>query len=211
MEEKGNVKQTFKTKTTTIMAAVKNNWLTILLAVISAGWFAETIGLFKFNQELNQSDKTLLINELRDDRNYYQTLYRDCQESVNDMQKDLAFLKSNLQLVGAITNDLPMPMWLKDVDGRMMYLNKAYEQAYLIPMGLTANDYIGKTDADVWGEEIGEMYRQADAIAMQSDKPTISIERVEGKGLKSRDIKVVKYRRKLGNTVLGIGGMAIEQ
>ena len=63
------------------------------------------------------------------------------------------------------------PYWIKEyVNGVfvMRYLNKAYEDEYLTPHGITRKQYINKRDKDIWGIDIGKHYHGHDLEAYTS-------------------------------------------
>lgn len=192
-----------------IINQAKTNWIQILLALISAGFIADYFGLIKFNSELSSADKTLLIEELRNDRNYYQLLYKECQESVNQINKDVVFLRSNLQTLSAVKNDLPVPVWLKDNNGKMLFVNSEYERLFLFPINKTKADYIGKYDSDIWPKETAEEYRANDIKAMQSNGPLYTVEQIPMVGTLRKSLQVIKYVQRKEGSIIGIGGVGM--
>jgi len=196
-------------KAETFLNQLKTNWVQILLALIAAGFTADYFGIVKHNKELSSSDKTLLIEELRNDRNYYQSLYKECQESVVQVQKDLSDIKQNTTLLTAVKYDIPVPMWLKDSKGKMVFINNEYERLFLFPVGKTMEDYIGKTDYDIWDKETAEQYRKNDIRAMQSQNPIYTTELIPMAGTLPKELRVVKYPQKKDGRTIGIGGIGI--
>ena len=192
-----------------MIETIKKNWLTIILALISAGFVADSFGLIKFSRELTQADKTLLIQELREDRNYYQQLYRECQKSMNEIQKDVSFLRNNMQILTAINNDIPVPIWLKSPDGKMIFVNAEYERVFLLPIGKSSKDYVGKSDFEIWDSATAIQYRNNDIKALRSYAPLYITELIPMQGTKPKPLRVVKYIQKKDGRVIGIGGVGI--
>jgi PAS domain S-box-containing protein len=62
----------------------------------------------------------------------------------------------------ALIDSLKYPVWLKDEDSRMVVINKAYQKKF----GITAKEYEGKTDFDVWDKETAEQFRKNDLEAL---------------------------------------------
>lgn len=58
------------------------------------------------------------------------------------------------------------PMWHKDHDGTMIYINAAYEDIFLRPRGYTSSDYLNKDDYAVWPLDIAEAFRANDRKVM---------------------------------------------
>lgn len=66
----------------------------------------------------------------------------------------------------------PFPAWIKDTDSRMIFCNKAYEDVY----GISAADYIGKTDAEFWGEEQAAEFIKHDQTVIKRGEGIVVVE-----------------------------------
>lgn len=134
---------------------------------------------------------------------------KECLENYATMIKELNALKASVTLLKASAPTIPIPMWVKDTNGIMLSLNDAYEQTFLKPLGKTRNDYIGKTDTEVWGEEIAKEFRINDNIAALSDEPISVFENVNiGNGI-FKEYNIIKYRNKIADLVISIAGIAL--
>lgn len=129
---------------------------------------------------------------------------------INDLQKQVNNLRNKLLLLESATNDLPIPMWLKDLDGTMLSLNKAYEWLFLLPNNLRAEDYIGKHDSDVWPEEVAEEFGKNDRTVISNKSVEKFYETVSIDG-ENKEFLIIKFPRKVGNTIVGIAGIAIDK
>ena len=78
----------------------------------------------------------------------------------------------------------------------------------LIPNGKKAADYIGNSDIDVWGKEIGEAYQSHDMEVVNSGQVWNGSEKIMIKG-KIEYWQIIKYPRYFGNSIIGIAGVAI--
>ncbi|MFN8596342.1 MAG: PAS domain S-box protein [Anaerolineae bacterium] len=65
----------------------------------------------------------------------------------------------------AIFDNSPFMMWLKDTEGRFLAVNDVFARAC---GKASADDVIGKTDLDVWPQDLAERYRADDASVMLS-------------------------------------------
>lgn len=133
------------------------------------------------------------------------------ERTINQEKNNVYKLSSKLAMLEGAFQDLPLPQWLKDTDGKMLSLNKAYEQMFLNPMGKVADDYIGNTDEDIWGPEISEKFRKNDEFARKNGKGFwIGIEPIR---VKNNDISkhwwIFKYVRYVGDTPVGVAGLAL--
>lgn len=193
----------------TFIEQLKKNWLQILLALLSAGFVAEYFGLIKLDKELSQAEATMLIEELRNDRNYYQALYRECQENVSKVKNDLEAIKENTTLLTAIKNDLPVPVWGKDINFKNLFVNDEYERLFLLELGKTKEDCIGLTDYEIWDKETADQYRATDLKALRSVNPIYTTELIPMVGTLPKELRVVKYPLKKDGRTIGIGGIGI--
>lgn len=126
------------------------------------------------------------------------------------LRNEVMQLRNKLLIMESAHLDLPVPQWLKDVDGTMLAINKAYEDQFLEPLGKEASDYIGKTDKDVWEKATAEVFAANDRIVTRSKKPYQTQETINlGKHLEVWEI--LKYPRFSGNTLIGIGGIAFKR
>ena len=96
---------------------------------------------------------------------------------------------------------------LKD-DFVMVYLNDAYYDLYLQPIGKSKGDYLGKTDTEFWGEDIATIYNAHDWEVYKTKRSTIFKESIneEDKG-KSEFVKIYIKDEQTGDEF--ISGMAI--
>ena len=155
--------------------------------------------------DIKKDQSELMITNLIKERDYYGELYKNCSSEIADIKTDISLLKANIQLVGALGSDMPFPMWLKDKEGRMIWLNKAYEDVFLLPFDKNASDYIGNTDYQIWSKEIADQYVTNDRKALSSSEPIIRTEIIKIGNIKEEWV-VIKYRRVVGNTVVGVAG-----
>lgn len=125
-----------------------------------------------------------------------------------ELEKDLIRLRSKVEMLESTTFYLPIPMWLKDRRGEMLFVNDAYEKVFLLPNGLTKSDYIGKNDVEVWGEKIGKQYQKNDRRVMLTGQMLDKLETtiIDGEEI---DFRIIKYQLKNGGVVIGIAGIAI--
>lgn len=152
--------------------------------------------LISENDELKKECRQLRTNEQKH------------EETISGLDRSLIELKHNMQLLESSYLDLPFPMWLKDVKGVMLVLNDAYEKLFLIPNGKKRIDYIGNTDSQVWGEELGSQYWGHDQEVLMSGNVFDGEEKVIVNGI-PHQCRIIKYPRYLGRTRIGIGGCAI--
>lgn len=127
-----------------------------------------------------------------------------------DYLSRIKMLETQLLLFESSQVDIPLPMWMKDLEGKMIFLNKETEAMFLTPRGLRMDDYIGKKDEDLWEPEIAKSFRQNDKEALRTGKMVRAIERVADGSGGYFYVEVVKFPRKIGNNIIGIAGLVLE-
>ena len=65
--------------------------------------------------------------------------------------------KNNMKL-SHILRYAPIYSWIKDIDGNYVDINNRYGEA----LGLSYYDIIGKDDVEIWGEDIGRIFKEHD-------------------------------------------------
>lgn len=123
-------------------------------------------------------------------------------------QIELNKLKSQYYLLDGQIRSAPFPMWQKDINLKMQWLNPAYEIIFLKELGFTAMDYIGKYDSDIWGQETGMIFSKHDNQVIKQRKELTFIEYVKKCNGCSEvyKLQVLKYPIIVGNNVVGVGG-----
>ena len=154
-----------------------------------------------------QQDNERLRQENKEHKDRQDELYKKIAEH----EKKLSALNAKLLVMESSYLHIPLPSWLKDIDGTMLAVNDAYEMYFLIPNGFVKSDYIGKTDSDVWPENVAQEFIGNDILTLQSEKKiwfgkeTILIKDVDV----SDNWRVLKYVRYAGNIAVGVAGIAI--
>ncbi|HEY8025745.1 MAG TPA: PAS domain S-box protein [Burkholderiaceae bacterium] len=78
-----------------------------------------------------------------------------------------AQIQDNLNFVDALLESIPLPIYLKDPDGRYLRLNKAFGKFFSI----NVDDYLGKSAFDLLTSENAEEHRRMDRVLVQDRMP----------------------------------------
>lgn len=199
------------------MSDIKN-YLTEIVIFFTGGGIIGILNYFREKKKDNTDEFKELLNYLKEMLAERDKKIDDMEakferniNEINKLKDELSELKSKLMVMESAHFDIPFPMWLKSLDGKMISLNSEYEKHFLIPSGKTAKDYIGKTDHDVWGVEIGKIYAFHDNMTLKSKngywsgKETVILNETDY----TEQWTMVKYVRYSGKTPIGIGGIAI--
>lgn len=97
-------------------------------------------------------------------------------------------------LLAMVSETCPLPMWIKDHNGRMIWVNKQYEKQF--------GEYIGQFDEEHWDQSTAVGFDENDAWVRENMAPMNCVERfVNPKTGDKELIHVVKWPVLVGNEV----------
>lgn len=70
--------------------------------------------------------------------------------------------------------NFPYPVWVKGTDGKMKYVN----QAYCDVLDVKRDEYLGKTDYDIWPVETAQQFRINDERVIATKTQFTTIEKI---------------------------------
>jgi two-component system cell cycle sensor histidine kinase/response regulator CckA len=108
---------------------------------------------------------------LWDGEKQFMVIYQDFTER---KRAEEALRKSEQRLRAFLENSAVIA-WLKDEQGRYVYLSENYQRRF----GVHLQDWIGKTDFDIWPRDVAEVFRKNDLTVMASDKPLEVVEETQ--------------------------------
>lgn len=160
----------------------------------------------RLNTRIGDLEKDL--NEEKQAHTETKQLLFQFQNMVEKLGDSLIGLQTEIGQMGLVENDSPIPMWRKSKDGMMLDLNKPYETMFLKPNGFSKAHYVGKTDVQMWGEEIGNEYARGDSEAINKRDVITFLEKVKF-GSKIYRMWIVKWPVFSGSEIIGVQGLAI--
>jgi hypothetical protein len=186
-------------------------YLNLAITFISGGGLLAFLQYLSTRRKSSTDEFTIILDN-------YKKLYSEllesekkCTTELMKVREDLQDLRGKVIVLESAHFDMPFPMWLKDMDFKMIALNPEYEKHFLLPMGKNSSDYLGKYDNEIWPAEIAAEYVQNDRKTLNSRNgywyghETIKI---SGSEL-TEDWRIVKYIRYAGKIPIGIAGIAI--
>lgn len=90
---------------------------------------------------------------------------------ITERKRAVLALKESEERFAAFMDNSPSIAWIKDADGRIVYLNKTYEETF----GVRLADYTGKTDNDLWPRLTAELFRKNDLEVLNNPGKTIQV------------------------------------
>lgn len=101
---------------------------------------------------------------------------------------DSRYLQQQFDILQAIADNSGAVIGAKDLDGHYLYVNKQYCRLFNRPV----EDFLGKTDAELFSADIALQFRRADILAQQSASAISVEERVEVDGIQ-KDFLSLKF------------------
>lgn len=118
------------------------------------------------------------------------------------LEKRLNAISSEIVIFKASTDRFPFPYWIKDLNGKVIYVNEAFVNKYLRTRGLTYSDYVGHYDITIFSVSDSELYQKNDSLVIAVKRPMNFVERV-GKTI----VRTAKFPYELNGVVVGIAGV----
>jgi hypothetical protein len=161
--------------------------------------------------------------ELQDEAKSLRRKIEQLEKSEIELKLEVISLRNQLMIFEGSHGDVPVPIWLKDTKGVMLFLNDEYEKVVLHPLGKTKKDYIGKTDYEFWtsvfgkekGAEIAKEFRGNDLDVQKGKRPSNIKETWKVDSEMTYVGNIVKYPRfsytgsNNNRIVIGIGGIIL--
>jgi hypothetical protein len=132
------------------------------------------------------------------------------QHLIGKYEKEVSDLRNQLLIFEGSHIDLPLPMWMKDTKGTMIFLNDYYEDALLAPMSHSMRDYLGKNDYAIWPKDIAEKSISNDKAVMRTKKSLRTVETLSDGSGGVYYADVLRYPRKLNNNIIGVSGIILK-
>jgi PAS domain S-box-containing protein len=151
------------------------------------------------------AQKFPLGEEMEFFRQYNGVLFRKLEKKMSDLELANKALQESINHTQAILNNIPDIAWLKDTESRYLAVN----EPFIVACGLSRSELAGKTDFDIWPDNLADIYRKDDAEVMHSGRPKRIEERLidhKGKEFLIETIKSPVFDS--SGTVIGTTGIA---
>jgi hypothetical protein len=188
-----------------------DNIVSLVVAVLGGGGIGFYFNYLISNRKTDQDEFKLLLETWREDNERLRQRELSNSEEIKRLGSELSNLKNKLVMLESAHFDLPLPQWLKDLDGTMLSVNAEYESVFLAPHDVRATDYIGAKDDAIWGEETAKHFKITDTKVYRTKKPFHAVERIPDGNGGHIEYEIFKYPRFSGNIMIGIGGIALKE
>ncbi|HSP98186.1 MAG TPA: PAS domain-containing protein [Candidatus Dormibacteraeota bacterium] len=131
---------------------------------------------------------------------------REREREAGERQEILARLARSEQLLNDIVNHSPAVIFLKDLDGRYLLVNRRYENLF----GVDCADWIGRTDHELFPKEVADALRANDLRVAEAGT-SMHIEEVVPTAECERTYLSIKFPlRDREGAIYGVCGMATD-
>lgn len=185
------------------------NWVEISIALVTGGALQYSLNYIIAKKNASRDDFTRIVETWQKDNERLREENEKLNEELHKIRTELADLRAKVILMESAHSDAPLPMWLKDSNGVMLSVNRAYEETFLRPLGKNASQYIGNKDFDIWPIEIAKQYQKNDNDVLRSGFPWRGTEPVLQADGTSENWYILKYVRYAGTIKLGVAGIAV--
>lgn len=178
-------------------------------AFVGGGALQALINYFISKNKSKRDDFDKIISTWSQDNDRLRNKINADEDRIRALEIEINLLRNQVMLLESAHQDLPIPMWLKDVECKMLVVNASYEDVFLTPRGYSAADYIGKDDHAVWPKALADAFVKNDRHVLKSKQTWIGVEKVEDETGNIGEWKIIKYPRYSGRTIIGIAGIAV--
>ena len=128
------------------------------------------------------------------------------EASFRENQRLTVQLQESNSLFQTFMNTGPFLSYMKDSAGRFVFYNRRMNELF----GVKGDEWIGRTDHDVWPEEIADQFRRHDLEVMAGGVPVELTEMTTDKGEGRFDWKSFKFVFKQQSGDVMLGGLSID-
>jgi PAS domain S-box-containing protein len=125
---------------------------------------------------------------------------------VTEQKRQAAALRESEERFEAFMSNTPALAWAKDEQGRIVYLNKAYEDRFQIRL----EDWRGKTEFDLWPQHVAQQFREDGLKVLAGGVPVTSLERVPTQDMRQTLWMTVRFPYHDSHGSKYLGGIAFD-
>lgn len=180
----------------------------LLAAAVSGGAITSLTNFLISRKKEDRTDFERIVNTWEADNARLRETNDVDRAKIDELERKVFHLQNKILLMESSHSDLPLPQWLKDTNGVMLAVNKAFEDYFLLPNGKTAGDYLGNNDFHIWPNDVAEKLFANDREVMRRRKPVRTKEIIQING-STETIDVIRYPRFSDRTLIGVAGIAL--
>ena len=141
--------------------------------VIGVIWNARlySAALRQANEKLENANRTLEARVVSRTSELY-TINQSLQSEINERKLSEESFRESEQRFTLFMQHLPGLAWIKDSQGRYLYVNSAAAHVF----GISSDRLMGKKDEEIFPQETARQFRENDEKAMQSPNGILAVE-----------------------------------
>lgn len=100
---------------------------------------------------------------------------KDCDRKLKSQQEQIDLLRARVNILNFTTAVSSLPHWWKDIEGRYLEVDRAFEVSIAAPLGKKREDFIGHLDEEIFeNKDLSNELQSIDLDAlMSSSKATV--------------------------------------
>ncbi len=130
---------------------------------------------------------------------------RQLNQEINERKKASAALLESQKLFKQFMKHSPSLAFIKDLDGRYLYVNEGYQKFF----GIDPQSRIGKTDDELWPPEIAQKLKENDALVLAHNEAIVKVEVIKINGENLHQL-VSKFPILKDGHPSAVGGFAVD-
>ena len=189
-------------------------WILTAIAAVVTSLTGAVVYLWKQNAAINRGQvqwRDEKIKTLEKKEEISEAKITALENRVSELEGERAKLEARFLVFQSSHDSSPLPCWMKDIDGRVLACNKAYEKVFLSPRGYSLQDYISNTDEAVWPDDQAKAFQSNDKLVIDTGETVDTIEICTNKSGVGVAVRVIKYPRWVHGVAspIGVAGIAI--
>lgn len=191
-------------------------YLQIFGTLISGGTLGALLTYFIKLKRQKNDDFTKVIESYKDYNHILLERLTNLENEVkllrtkeSKLSNEITKLRNQLLLFEGSKLELPLPLWIKDTKGTMIYLNESFESTFLTPLNFEINDYIGKKDNVIFGNKQAKKFGENDKKVIAKKDAIRFFETIEINDT-IYYLEVLKFPRIIQNAIIGVGGIVLK-
>lgn len=173
----------------------------IIIAALAGGGLSAWVSYLVNRRSARRDDFSAILEERKAE-------IEDLRKRFQEQEIEIALLKKKVAAVEVDRDDVPVPMWVVDMQGRYLSINARFVTEFLLPRGKAEADVIGKTHTEVWNADTAAKLHALDVAAMKSPERRARLDNIQLNGT-NESVTIYKAPILKNRTLVGFTGLAI--
>jgi hypothetical protein len=158
------------------------------------------------------------LNVKKENRTDFDTINQRLNEEIkrlyvriDELEKENKELENRIKVLEGSTEDLPFPMWHKDLNGNYVWINQRFINNFLMPLSKTSEQVLFKDDSVLWNPTIHSVLTDLDIRAISSPTKEASQRGIIFDNRIPSTYTVYKYPLYVRRVLIGFAGIALPE